>query len=142
MEQKTYTPTEWEAYSYQQAMAADINNYLLDDYTEEELRELLADRDSFEEELRDRLWTADSVTGNGSGSYTFNRWKASQYVVDNMELLERACYEFGEDESTIGAAFLREDWGFFDVTIRCYLLGEVLAEVLDELEEELEEGKL
>lgn len=141
MEQKTYTPPEWEAYSYQQAMAADINNYLLDDYTEEELRELLAERDSFEEELRDRLWTADSVTGNASGSYTFNRWKASQYVVDNIELLDEAASEFGMDATSVGEAVLREDWEYLDVTIRCYLLGQMLAEVLDELEEELEAGK-
>ena len=138
MERQNYTPAQWETYSYQQAMAADINNYLLDDYTEEELRELLADRDSFEEELRDRLWTADSVTGNASGSYTFNRWKASQYVVDNIELLDEAASEFGMDATSVGEAVLREDWEYLDVTIRCYLLGQMLAEVLDELEEELE----
>lgn len=126
-------------YNYFDAMKADILEHLNEEHTADELRELLADRDSFEEELRDRLWTADSVTGNASGSYTFNRWKASQYVLDNMELLDEAATEFCIDAAHVGEAFLHEDWEYFDVTIRCYLLGQVLAEVLDELEEELED---
>jgi hypothetical protein len=77
----------------------------------------------------------DSVTGNASGSYTFNRWTAKEYVADNMELLKDALDEFCTESRTIAEHFLNEDWEYFDVSIRCYLLGSVISEVLDELED-------
>lgn len=33
-------------------------------------------RDEVEQNLNDTLFTCDSVTGNASGSYTFNAWTA------------------------------------------------------------------
>lgn len=52
-------------------------------------------------EIRDRLyeamWTSDSVTGNGSGSYTFNRWVAEENLCHNMDLFLEAVEEFGSD---------------------------------------------
>ena len=43
------------------------------------------------------------------------------------------CDEFGTSASDIGEKFLDEDWEYFDVSIRCYLLGQAISEVLDEL---------
>lgn len=124
---------------YHKQMNADIRDYLLDLYTEEEIREKLEDRDAWETELNDDLWTCDSVTGNGSGSYTFNRWKARENVIDNLDLLSETLHAFGEDGETIARLFLNEEWENFDVKIRCYILGSVLYEVLDEIEAELKE---
>lgn len=50
------------------------------DQVEQDAREYLADEADYishdPDEAIDTLWTADSVTGNGSGSYTFNTGKA------------------------------------------------------------------
>ena len=34
------------------------------------------------------------------------------------------------------SAFLEENWEYFDVTIRCYLLSQAISAAIDELEEE------
>ena len=78
--------------------------------------------------LYDEMFISDSVTGNASGSYTFNTWEAEENLCHNLDLLKEALNEFGGEIS--------ESAEINDVTIRCYLLGECLSEVLDELEEE------
>ena len=81
------------------------------------------------------LFRDDSVTGNASGSYYCNSYKASEALNGNWDLLREALYEFGcEDVNPIEKG---EEW--CDVTIRCYLLSQAISEALDELEEELEE---
>ena len=118
-------------YDYLESMKTDINEYL------EENKELLElDRDELEEKLNDDLWTEDSVTGNASGSYTFCRATAKEYVVDNMDLVAEMANEFGIDKATIGEKFLDYEWEWFDVSIRCYLLGAAIHESLEELLED------
>ncbi len=113
-------------YDYKKAMTEDI---------EQELWERgfigVDDLDEAYQELYDDLWIEDNVTGNGSGSYTFDNYKAKEYVTDNIELCAEALREFCVDAETIADKFLYEEWEYFDVTIRCYLLGEVLGEVLE-----------
>ncbi len=115
-------------YNYLEAMKHDISQYILDNIYMPEYRN---DRECLEEKLNDELWVEDSVTGNASGSYTFNTWKAKEYVMDNMDLLKEALSEFGVEPSVVGEKLLDEEWEYFDVTIRCYLLGQAIAEVLD-----------
>lgn len=114
-------------YDYREAVKDDVLDYIrcevsLDDYLE---------RDEFEEWLYDQLWTCDSVTGNASGSYTFNTWQAEEYLAHNWDLLEEALDEFGID----GCNPIAKGAEWCDVTIRCYLLGECIAAALEELEE-------
>ncbi len=120
-------------YDYLEQVTADVRDYV---EQEIDLTEWAGDRDGLEEKLNDDLWTCDSVTGNGSGSYTFNRVQAQIYVLDGMDELQEAVNEFGIDSETIGEKFLESDWEYFDVTIRCYLLGQAIAAVLDDLEED------
>ena len=92
-----------------------------------------ADRDGLVELLHDELWADDSVTGNCSGSYTFNANEAARNVfgdADGRDLLMEAYAEFGVD---LADAVLHPEAA--DVIIRCYLLGECLEEVADALEE-------
>ena len=119
-------------YDYREAMTEDVKEWIKENI---DLTEWTEDREGLEQQLNDNLWTADSVTGNGSGSYTFNRVQASLYVLDNMDLLQEAIEEFATDPATVGDIFISEDWEWFDVTIRCYLLGFVISDVLDEMEE-------
>ena len=117
-------------YNYMEAMKEDIKTYLEDEF---EYRYSDLDRDELEQELNDDLFICDSVTGNASGSYTFCRATAKEYVIDNMEICKEAIDEFCIDANTVADKFLSEDWEYFDVTIRCYLLGSAIAEVLDEM---------
>jgi hypothetical protein len=91
-----------------------------------------SDREELEEVANDKLWIDDSVTGNASGSYTFNAWQAEENICHNMDELEEACDEFGQD---IGEA-VKQGAEYCDVTIRCYLLGQAISAAVDELEEE------
>lgn len=120
-------------YDYLEQVTADVRDYV---EQEIDLSAWAGDRDGLEETLNDNLWTCDSVTGNASGSYTFNRVQAQIYVLDGMDELQEAVNEFSIDSETIGEKFLESDWEYFDVTIRCYLLGQAIAAVLDDLEED------
>lgn len=123
-------------YNYLEAMKNDVMEYINNEINLKDY----ADRDELETALNDDLWTVDSVTGNGSGSYTFSRSQAQEYVTDNIDLLKDACDELGTDATTVGEWFLSEDWETMDVTIRCYLLGLAIGEVLDDMEDELEKA--
>ena len=120
-------------YNYLEAMKSDIMDYIRNDVNTNEF----TSREELEERLNDDLWTVDSVTGNGSGSYTFNRAEAEEYVNDNNDLLREAISEFCVDSETVAEKFLDADYEYFDVTIRCYLLGQAISEALDDMEDEL-----
>jgi hypothetical protein len=120
-------------YDYLEGMRSDILDYIRDEINTRDYN----DRDELEEHLNDVLFAEDSVTGNASGSYTFNRITARDYVTDNTDLCKEALADFCVPAEIIGEKFLSEDWEYFDVTIRCYLLGSAISEVLDEIEDEL-----
>jgi hypothetical protein len=123
-------------YNYYEAMKNDIKDYIESEieYTD------FATLEELEETLQDTLWTVDSVTGNGSGSYTFNRHEAKDYVTDNMKLCTEALREFCVDMETVAEKFLNEDWKYFDVTIRCYVLHACISDVMEEIEEAFTES--
>ena len=123
-----------ERYDYHQAVKADVLTYINENYTTEELNELLNDKDEFYEKLHDDLWVCDSVTGNASGSYTFNTWEAEENLCHNLNLLKDALEEFCDDYANA----LEKGAEYCDVTIRCYILGSVLYGVLNELERGVE----
>ena len=113
-------------YNYKEAVKEDVAEYLngeinLSEWTPE----------SLEEYLNETLWLEDSVTGNASGSYTFNAWEAEENLCHNLGLLADALDEFGES----GDYLLREGAEAADVTIRCYLLAEAIAETISEIME-------
>lgn len=94
-----------------------------------------ADHEALLEHLNDALWTADNVTGNGSGSYTFNSARAAEYVTDNADLVLDMVRDYGIDAATVGEHYLNGDWEWFDVSLRCYVLGSAIDDALDALEE-------
>lgn len=122
------------ACDYREAVKADVKAWLADnfEYLEDSVDDT-TDRDEVREFLNDTLWTEDSVTGNASGSYTFNRAEAEEYVNDNMELAVEAFREF-DCINEFADAIADEDFERIDVTIRCYLLGEAIETVIDEAE--------
>lgn len=121
-------------YNYLESIKNDILEYIKENYTTIEQLEKLEDRQEWEESLQDTFWYCDSVTGNASGSYTFSRYKAKEYVIENLETLKDAISDYGLDSNKIVEKFINEDWEYFDVTIRCYLLSAAITVALDELE--------
>lgn len=96
----------------------------------EDIREYLKNTDERDFNiLYDEMFVDDSITGNGSGSYTFSAWQAEENLNHNLDLLKEALQEFGSDLDYM------ENAEACDVTIRCYLLGQALQEVLEEIEE-------
>ena len=115
-------------YDYLEAVTNDAKNAILKNYHDWHF----TDRDELEEVANDELWINDSVTGNRSGSYTCNAWEAEENLCHNMDELEEACNEFGQD---MGEA-VKQGAEYCDVTIRCYLLSQAISAAIDELEEE------
>ena len=117
-----------ERYNYLEAVTNDAKQAILENLNDWNF----ADREELEEIANDNLWVDDSVTGNVSGSYTFNTWQSEENLCHNMDELEEACNEFGQD---IGEA-VKQGAEYCDVTIRCHLLSQAISAALDELEEE------
>lgn len=118
-----------ERYNYLRAVKEDVLNYI----NENNIVVTSENRDEVKQDLNDTLFTCDSVTGNASGSYTFNAWKAEEYLCHNWELLVEALTEFGYDMNYLGRGAEA-----CDVTIRCYMLGQAISEALEEIEIEEE----
>lgn len=119
------------SYNYYENVVADVRQWMDDnaEYIEGRFGAITEDnRDDAEQWLNDELWTSDSVTGNGSGSYTFSTWQAEENICHNLDLLGEALKEFGRDSSYI----MENGAEACDVTIRCYLLYGAISEVLDE----------
>ena len=118
-----------EKYNYHRNIKEDILQYFNNNLNKQELLKRIQEEDEkLFDELYDDLWVCDEVTGNASGSYTFNTWAAEENICHNLDLLKEALEEFGGDFSS---AF-KYGAEYCDVTIRCYLLGWALQKALEE----------
>lgn len=110
-----------EKYDYLEAVKEDVREYIKNEI------DLLKfeDKDELSEYLNDHLFIEDSVTGNASGSYTFNAWQAEENLCHNWDLLKEALEEL--DSS---ANILDKGPEMCDVIIRYYLLPQAISEVL------------
>lgn len=120
------------AYDYREAVKGDVLEYINNEINFEDFDTL----EELEEHLNEVLFTEDSVTGNASGSYTFNTYEAEENICHNLDLLGEALEEFGS-----GADYLITHGAeAADVTIRCYLLGKCIAAALEEIEDDFNEA--
>lgn len=121
--------TTTTTYNYLEAMKQDIKEYIEENInvTDYETKEDL------EEYLNDTLWAEDSVTGNASGSYTFNRATAKKYIDENKNLVNDMMKEF-DCKDKVANWWIEDNYEAIDVSIRCYLLGQAISEVLKEME--------
>lgn len=109
-------------YDYMETIKADIRTYLKEEGI------VLKGMDYEDtEDIYERLWVCDSVTGNASGSYTFSTYTAEEHLCHNWNLLREAVEELGE---TIDILSKGPEW--CDVIIRCHLLRSALDEVFNE----------
>lgn len=115
------------AYNYREHLKADVVDSL-----DMFVPHSYDDVEEFRVHLDERLWVEDSVTGNGSGSYTFSREDAKANVLANLDLLHEAMEDFEITDEEVGKRFMADDWEWFDVIIRCSLLSGVCEEVAEE----------
>jgi len=119
---------------YLEEIKEDVLEYIGENINYEDFDDL----EELEEKLYDDCFTEDSVTGNGSGSYYFSKWKAAEAIGNIFEddVLLEACQEFCGD---LGE-WIEKGAEHCDVCIRCYLLGEAIAEAIEEIADDFEEA--
>jgi len=113
-------------YNYFESVTSDIVDYL---HENREGTEFFTNSDK--EKILDDLWIEDSVTGNASGSYTFNTAKARENLEGNEDLVERVVSEFWVD---MGKNW--NDYEYLDVSIRCLLISECLDDAIEQFLED------
>lgn len=121
-----------EKYDYLSAVESDVREYIENNVNFHDYSDL----DEMKEDLNEKLFVEDSVTGNASGSYTFNTWKAEEYLCHNLDLLAEANEEF------CGSSDILSDGAeMCDVTIRCYLLGQAIENVAPDMWQDWEDSQ-
>lgn len=85
----------------------------------------------------DEMFVSDWVTGNGSGSYTFNSYTAQQYVKDALwdEEINSLFGANGEDIFAVA----KNGPEYLDVCIRCYILSDLYSDLEEFFQEQKEE---
>lgn len=121
-----------EKYDYLSAVESDVREYIENNVNFHDYSDL----DEMKEDLNEKLFVEDSVTGNASGSYTFNAWKAEEYLCHNLDLLAEASEEFGGSSD-----ILSDGAETCDVTIRCYLLGQAIENVAPDMWQDWEDSQ-
>lgn len=112
----------WDTYNYEEAVLEDVKEAILDGLRMGEYVDF-DDLEDAKDAIQEALWINDYVTGNGSGSYTFNTLLAELYLVNNGDLYDEALEDFGGkyDSSPENR----------DITIRCHLLGSAIQEAIE-----------
>ena len=116
-------------YNYLESVKDDVREYITDEITR---ADFIGDSDGLEEKLNEDCFVADSVTGNASGSYYCNAYKARKALEGNTDLLVEALECFGNEPVDYKKALTNPEYA--DCTIRCYLVNHAVSEVCDELE--------
>ena len=81
-------------------------------------------------EILEDMELSDGVTGKGSGSFTFDRRTAKEYVLDNLDIVAEM-YENGYiSNSHVVNMILYGQWETMDVIIRCYLLPQIFGDIV------------
>lgn len=111
----------------------EIYNYL--DHVKSDIKDYYSlfpiwpdDKEELRETLNDECFKEDSVTGNESGSYTFNTMQAEMNLIGNWSLLKEAVDEL---DPTFNPLVKGPE--SCDVLIRCYLVSQAVDDLLPEL---------
>jgi hypothetical protein len=125
--------------NYTNEMLEDITNWIdyNIDYNDFE------DLEALREYLNDNLWAEDDITGNGPRGHYYPTLEGAKNMFiedDGFENFYKVRDEFCTDKSEVMERFLKEDWHWFDSSIRCYLLRECIDSVLEDIEDDFNEA--
>lgn len=119
-------------YDYYYEVLQAVEDAVNDGYSPEDLEPV--DLNDYETKLNDALWIDDSVTGNASGSYFCNAYKAEEALAGNWDLAAEATEEFGYTSNPFR---LGAEW--VDCAVRCYLLNSCISDYIEQNEDDLTE---
>ena len=114
-------------YNYFEDVAEDAKNFICEN---------IEQYDDFDS-MFDEMFVSDYVTGNASGSYTFNSYTAQQYVNDALWDEEISCLFETRGEDIFAVA--KNGPEYLDVCIRCYVLSNLYSNLEEFFQEQKEE---
>lgn len=117
-------------YNYYDEVLQAVEDAVKDGYSPEDLEPV--DLEDYAEKLNNVLWVDDGVTGNVSGSFFCNAYKAEEALVGNWDLAAEALEYFCCDVNPFEKG---AEW--VDVIIRCYWLRECIANYIEQNEDDL-----
>lgn len=117
-------------YNYYDEVLQAVEDAVKDGYSPEDLEPV--DLEDYAEKLNNVLWVDDGVTGNASGSFFCNAYKAEEALVGNWDLAAEALEDFCCDVNPFEKG---AEW--VDVIIRCYWLRECIANYIEQNEDDL-----
>lgn len=121
-------------YNYYENVKEDVKEYIKEYINYNDIKDLEDLKKDYN--LKDELFMSDGVTGNASGSYYCNTWKAEEALCHNLDLLQEAVEAFCYNDINI----IEKGAEWCDVIIRCYLVGAATDEAIEEIIEEMEEN--
>lgn len=82
-------------------------------------------------DVYDNLFVSDAVTGNASGSYTFNACQAKENVKDAIfdDYLLMVLENMGVSKENVVSHIFNQEYEGLDVMIRCAVLGDVYGDI-------------
>lgn len=122
-------------YDYFESVKEDVKLWM--EENKDDILEWINNGEDIEEKIYEECFCNDNVTGNASGSYTCNAYEAEEYISHNWDLLSEALKCFDCDVN-----FLKNGPEWCDVTIRCYLLNQVISDIIENREIEWLSEKL
>jgi len=94
----------------------------------------LYDEQEVSDTIVENFTYSDEITGNGSGSFTFNTNEAKNIVSENIDdivtILNELDYNVNEK---VGEAFIEGGWEELDVIARSFVLSQSATEFAEEL---------
>jgi len=94
----------------------------------------LHDEQEVSDTIVENFTNSDEITGNGSGSFTFNTNEAKDIVSENIDDVVTILNELGYNANEkVGEAFIEGRWEELDVMARSFALSQSATEFANEL---------
>jgi len=94
----------------------------------------LHDEQEVSDTIVENFTNSDEITGNGSGSFTFNTNEAKDIVSENIDDVVTILNELGYNANEkVGEAFIEGRWEELDVMARSFVLSQSATEFANEL---------
>lgn len=137
------------SYDHKEEVKKDIFEYLKENYMNDEIFDYIYKdgneyfiefNEHFTQKIIEEVQEDDYVTGNGGGSYVYDKATAKEYVLtDGIDILDNVRFDDLIGKETIADYFLDEDWQATDANIRWYCCFGAAEDAVNDFEEYLNE---